>query len=188
VGHRPTLWYADVVVQTAAAYFPFIRMALARWQPASIPGAALSQVVLADVAQLAPDRAVLVTMDPWSPGTARVTVSGPGYRLAEEFTFRPQNPVVTVEVQTRVDGIDDDVLSWTTADPHQAFVVADDVAGAATNLLWRGTVNVPSARKPGTYRLRITETETWFGDPDPRLIVHRPTLVPRIVYAEHMPL
>ena len=103
------LWYADIVVQTATAYFPFLRMALARWQPASIPGAALSHVVLADVAQLAPDRAVLVTMDPWSPGTAQVIVSGPGYQLAEEFPFRPQTTVVTVEVQTRVDGIDDDV-------------------------------------------------------------------------------
>ena len=105
------LWYADVVAQTATAYFPFLRMALARWQPASIPGAALSHVVLADVAQLAPDRAVLVTMDPWSPGTAQVIVSGPGYQLAEEFPLRPQTTVVTVEVQTRVDGIDDDV-SW----------------------------------------------------------------------------
>jgi len=182
------LWYADVVVQTGMAYFPFLRMALTRWQPASIPGAALSRVVLADVAQPAPDRSVLVTIDPWSPDTARVTVSGPGYQLAEEFPFRPQTPVVIVEVQTRVDGIDDDVLGWTAADPLQASVIPDGVAGAGSNLLWRGTVTLPADREPGTYRLRITETETWFGDPDPRLIVHRPTRVPRIVYAEHMPL
>ena len=182
------LWYANVVVQTATAYFPFLRMALARWQPASIPGAALSHVVLADVAQLAPDRAVLVTMDPWSPGTAQVIVSGPGYQLAEEFPLRPQTTVITVEVQTRVDGIDNDVLAWTAADPLQASVVPDGIAGAGTNLLWRGTVNLPADREPGTYRLRITETETWFGDPGPRHIVDRPTLVPRIVYAEHMPL
>jgi hypothetical protein len=49
-------------------------------------------------------------------------------------------------------------------------------------------VTVPADRKPGTYRLLVTETETWFGDPNERLIVHRPTLVPRIVYAEHIPL
>ena len=143
------LWYADVVVQTATAYFPFLRMALARWQPASIPGAALSHVVLADVAQLAPDRAVLVTMDPWSPGTAQVIVSGPGYQLAEEFPFRPQTTVVTVEVQTRVDGIDDDVLAWTAADPLQASVVPDGVAGAGTNLLWHGTVNLRAESRAG---------------------------------------
>ena len=35
------LYYADVVVQSGTAYFPFLRMALARWQPASIPGVAL---------------------------------------------------------------------------------------------------------------------------------------------------
>ena len=49
-------------------------------------------------------------------------------------------------------------------------------------------MNLRADREPGTYRLRITETETWFGDPGPRHIVDRPTLVPRIVYAEHMPL
>jgi len=49
-------------------------------------------------------------------------------------------------------------------------------------------VTVPADRKPGTYRLLVTETETWFGDPNERLIVHRPTLVPRIVYAEYIPL
>jgi hypothetical protein len=182
------LWYADVVVATGDAYFPFLRMALARWQPESIPGAALSHVVLADVAQLAPDRSVLATFDPWSRGTVLVTVSGPGYRLAEEFLLRPQVPVVTVTVQTRVDGVDDDVLGWEAADPSVASVLPAPVSGAGGNLLWRGTVTVPADRAPGTYRLLVTETETWFGDPDPHLIVHRPTRVPRIVYAEHVPL
>jgi hypothetical protein len=182
------LYYADVVIQTGAAYFPFLRMALARWQPASIPGVALSHVVLADVTQLTPDRSLLLTMDPWSRGTARVTLSGPAYRLAEEFALRPQSTVVSVEVQTRLDGVDDDVLGWGPADPATASVVADPVAGAGSNLLWRGTVTVPADREPGSYRLLVTETETWFGDPNPRLIVHRPTQVNRVVYAEHMPL
>jgi hypothetical protein len=182
------LWYADVVVQPGAAYFPFLRMALARWQPASIFGVALSHVVLADVAQLTPDRTVLATMDPWSPGTVRVTVSGPGYRLAEEFALRPQTSLVSVEVQTRLDGIDDDVLGWEAADPLQASVLPDAAAGAGSDLLWRGTVTLPADRQPGRFRLLVTETETWFGDPQPHLIVHRPTRVPRVVYAEHVPL
>ena len=62
------------------------------------------------------------------------------------------------------------------------------MAGAGSSLLWRGTVTVPADREPGRHRLLVTETETWFGDPNPRLIVHRPTQVNRVVYAEHMPL
>jgi hypothetical protein len=90
------LWYSDVVVQASGGYFPFIRLALVRWQPESIPSAALSRVVLADVMQLTPDRSVLATMDPWAPGTIRGTVSGTSYRLAEEVANRPQTAVVTV--------------------------------------------------------------------------------------------
>ena len=44
-----------------AAYFPFIRLALARYQPMSVPGAHLSNVVLADFMPLAADRWLNVT-------------------------------------------------------------------------------------------------------------------------------
>ena len=61
VGYDTTrgLWYCDIQVTDPAGrplttYTPFIRLALARYQPFSIPGAHLSRVVLADYAQLAP--------------------------------------------------------------------------------------------------------------------------------------
>ncbi len=55
------LWYCDVVIQPGDAYFPFIRLALARYHPVSVNGAHLSQVVLAEFQQLAPDRYLSIT-------------------------------------------------------------------------------------------------------------------------------
>jgi hypothetical protein len=50
------LWYADIEVNFGTAYFPFIRLALARYQPTSVPNAHLSNIVLADFMALTPDR------------------------------------------------------------------------------------------------------------------------------------
>ena len=50
------LWYCDMEIASGPAYSPMVRLALARWQPASIQHAELSRVVVADVVQLAPDR------------------------------------------------------------------------------------------------------------------------------------
>ena len=55
------LWYCDIEVDHGASYYPFIRLALARYQPTSIRGAHLSNVVLADFMTLAADRWLSVT-------------------------------------------------------------------------------------------------------------------------------
>ncbi len=72
------LWYADIEIAPGATYFPFVRLALARYQPISVKGAHLSSVVLADFSALAPDRWLNVT--PTDDGGARrVSVFGVGY-------------------------------------------------------------------------------------------------------------
>lgn len=55
------LWYADIEIAHGQSYFPFVRLALARYQPSSVPGAHLSNITLADFASLAPDRWLSVT-------------------------------------------------------------------------------------------------------------------------------
>jgi hypothetical protein len=50
------LWYCDIEMNFGASYYPFIRLALARYQPTSLPGAHLSNIVLADFMALTPDR------------------------------------------------------------------------------------------------------------------------------------
>lgn len=63
-------WYSDINLHfkpgegaptgELPVYFPFIRLALARYQPNSLPGLHLSRVTLADFAQLVPDRMTYV--------------------------------------------------------------------------------------------------------------------------------
>jgi hypothetical protein len=71
-------WYCDIEVDQGASYWPFIRLALARYQPASIAGAHLSQVVLADFMPLAADRWLNVKRT-GNERTRHVTVFGLGY-------------------------------------------------------------------------------------------------------------
>ncbi len=55
------LWYADIEISPRASYFPFVRLALARYQPVSLEGCHLSNVVLADFMALTPSRWLSVT-------------------------------------------------------------------------------------------------------------------------------
>lgn len=50
------LWYCDIEIRHGEAYFPFVRLALARYQPTSVDGAWLSTVVMCEFSALAPDR------------------------------------------------------------------------------------------------------------------------------------
>jgi hypothetical protein len=69
------LWYCDIEIKAGASYFPFVRLALARYQPTSVTGAHLSNVVLADFMTLAVDRWLSVTPSD-DPRTRRVAVFG----------------------------------------------------------------------------------------------------------------
>lgn len=53
-------WGGSGAVGAGAAYWPFVRLALARYQPCSTQGAHLSEVALAEVMQLAADRSLVV--------------------------------------------------------------------------------------------------------------------------------
>jgi hypothetical protein len=72
------LWYCDIEIAAGAAYFPFVRLALARYQPVSVEGAHLSNIVLADFMSLAPDRWLNVVQTP-DARTRRVSVFGATY-------------------------------------------------------------------------------------------------------------
>lgn len=71
-------WFADLDLApvVAASYFPFVRLALARYQPYTLPGVpAVSPVVLTEPVQLAPQRRLTVTR---GPGQAGVVLEGLG--------------------------------------------------------------------------------------------------------------
>jgi hypothetical protein len=94
------LWFADVEMHIGQSYTPFVRLALARFQPHSVAGAHLSRVTRADYAQLPPDRHTRVTISP-SPTTTKleVVIKGPSFAAssATAFGFAPGKMRLTLE-------------------------------------------------------------------------------------------
>jgi hypothetical protein len=104
------LWYCDIEVTWNASYFPFIRLALARYQPASIPGAHLSNVVLADFMPLVPDRWLNVTRTE-NPRTRQVRVFGHSYESSSSHQEATRGPAgvevaATSVVEVRVERLE----------------------------------------------------------------------------------
>lgn len=69
------LWRVDIGIATGAALWPFVRLAVARYQPDALPGCALSKIATCDFMQLPPERAFTLARP--DERTARVVVSGP---------------------------------------------------------------------------------------------------------------
>ena len=161
------LWYADLTINTETlTYAPFIRLALARYQPHAIPDAKMSRVVLADFAQLTPSRAAIVTVDPYHPRCLRVTVSGiaptgpaPVIHGVQPAYPATQPTVVSVTVQQRIANVSGD-LGWEDATAATTTVTHQSTATPLPNLiLWSGTVEFLQAVEAGRYRLLIREHE-----------------------------
>lgn len=142
------LWYSDVTVAPTDTYQPFVRLALARYQPISVVGVELSTVVLAQFAQLAPDRALTVVFGA-NPAAVTVTVSGLSHRLVDGFA---KPPAVTVAVQTADPALSGD-LAWTTVTEETTLT------GSTPPGTWTGTVPLPAARGSRPMRLVVQEYE-----------------------------
>ncbi|MBI2708530.1 MAG: hypothetical protein HYX34_02385 [Actinobacteria bacterium] len=156
------LWYCDVDIDTglrtrgARAYWPFIRLALARYQPQSLTGGYLSPVVLADFAQLAPDRAVSVT----GTGPTRVvTVTGRTY-TAVDVSSSPSLMRLTVERKDPTVGDPD--LGWTPLlirrQPSQ-ITVAPSLSDGNFGT-WTGSLTISIGPSRPQQRIVIEELES----------------------------
>jgi hypothetical protein len=66
-------WFADIEIDTGAAYFPFIRFSFCRFQPDSIDDAHLSPAVPLDFIQVLPDRVATIKRN---DDSFTVTLSG----------------------------------------------------------------------------------------------------------------
>ena len=103
------LWYADIVVRPGDAYFPFIRLALARYNPVSVQGAHLSSVVMAEFVQLTPDRLAIVTQN---GDSAHVSIYGTGAHPSSNAG--PISGLFELAIETLAPGADPD-LGWRRA-------------------------------------------------------------------------
>src|SRR5262249_39916874 len=111
-------WYCDLRVDVGPSYLPFIKLALARYQPNSIAGVELSRVIQADFIQLTPDRAASVTYK--SDTLVLVTVTGLSYkRIFPGLLGQPGPGRIEVQLQVRDPRIPDPDLGWTdVGDPQ----------------------------------------------------------------------
>jgi hypothetical protein len=149
--HGRRLWYCDIEMDMGEAYFPFVRLALARYQPQSLPNTHLSRVVLADFMQLAPDRAASIMFDPMDPTSVQLAVNGLTYT-------GPGTATMTATLEMQVPGSANS--AW--------LPVADIPLTAHTfggpDTLWTGPVVLPAARGSRPFRLVIREFEIYPTD------------------------
>jgi len=107
------LWYCDIPLVSNQLYYPFIRLALARFQPISVRGAHLSRVVQADFMQLTPDRKVIYDLSAVAGGgPVPIKVSGPSYFFQRYRDLG--SPIIYAGFQRRqIPGLKDE-LGWET--------------------------------------------------------------------------
>jgi hypothetical protein len=141
-------WWADVHLRAlaAASYAPFVRLAVARYQPSSLPGLELSRVVPAPMAPLLPDRALTVARD---GATVTVTLDGLG-------PVRPQpNRVDTVLETTGAPG-DAELSAFAASGGVPAWV---PVGGAVAHGGLGDELRLTVPAGTGRLRVRVREVE-----------------------------
>jgi hypothetical protein len=198
--HR-RLWRADVEIETGDAYWPFIRLALARFQPKSVPGVELSRVVRSDFVQLPPTRVTAITV---GVPTIHVVVKGPVYVDSELIrtvgTTLPSlggapasNGLSEIEVVIEtcppaVDPAND--LAWTPVGATRVLLVQDPTMPGR----WEGDVTFAGPITPGRTRLTVqefewlrTDDDVWSG-PQPGVraaaVQHDVKVARRLVFAD----
>jgi hypothetical protein len=98
------------------AYFPFVRLALVRYQPNAIPGAKFSAIVLTEFAQIAPDRFVSCSRE---DSAMRVNLTGVAASSTVEVVLEQKIrghrfPVATSQLEPRTLG---DRVHWSSRVP-----------------------------------------------------------------------
>ena len=150
------LWYSDLEIDAGTSYFPFVRLALARYQPNSVPDAHLSRVVRADFVQLAPDRSVVITRPRSTSRNIVVTVAGIGYGKAATTAGSSVMEVVVERKRANTDLATAQELGWEEVPGPAAVLTAS--AGPGDSTVWSGPVTLP-AGSAGSLRVIVREVE-----------------------------
>ncbi len=182
------LFACDIQVRPGNAYSPFIRLALARYQPSSLPDAHLSRVVLADFVQLAPDRSATVVFNQQNPSVLKVTLAGLSHQRTEATKTKIFPGVAIVLVEKKQAGADGP-LAWAPAAPPLAMT--GSLTGGTAQ--WVADVTLPGPRTPGTWRLVIEQYERLgtepFEKPQANPFIPTPPIpADRLVHTDIIPL
>lgn len=168
------LWYCDLTLDPGATYFPFVRLALARYQPCSLKHAHLSAPILADFAQLVPNRSITVTRGR-NEGEYSVMVLGPAPSVYQ------QGRAIKMEahVEERPSGRSDE-LGWISAGRYPINLLRRTSSDEG----WSGSIKVIRHSRQ-EYRVVIKEFEEFLQpgeskiDPSKRRLVYAQAMVLR---------
>ena len=183
------LWYCDLQLDPGQAYFPFIRLALARFQPDSVAGAHLSKVVVANFAQILPERNLVVSFNPSALKEINFTLSGVSYIQG----YAGSGPgVVEVSMETKKINLPDE-LGWELV-PNTLVTLRPQRSGSAEtgSFTWKGTLKIPKGIQIKDYRLAVREYEIFDTDEIDRAarttaaVIHKK--YKRLIYAETIKL
>lgn len=217
IGYQPEFdpdsrrWFVDLALQDTPVATPFVRLAVARWQPHSLPGCELSAVALTTWVQPLPERRLTVNRP--DVRHIQVTISGVMARLRSgaEFDKLPagllsadspvgdgaaraarllQSRTVAARLQRLPDGGTD--LEWTTVASVQ-LVPAQVDERRTQEATWTGSLTIPNAyeislRRPASsdsnWRVLVEEHELL--DADSFDGSANPRQLPRLVYADEV--
>ena len=173
------LWYCDIEMDPGAEYYPFVRLALARYQVNSVRGAHLSKVVMADFIQLVPERALSATPDPKNPGALLLSVTGAvgavqGHRRnVLEAIVEENNPNVPGELGwSPVPGAGANESKWQQPGPQQRVA----------------SVPLPPAGSGKVYRIVVKEYEEFLDSEVDEAGNPMPRNERRLVYVDVLPV
>lgn len=183
------LWAVDIAFDPGTAFWPFVRLAVVRYQPSSLAGHHLSPVVVCDFAQLTPERTATLTRP--DADRARVIVTGVvgerGGGLEPDPNGRVEHDrIVLARLERRDPDLDSD-LAWVTRAVQVLGVRGRD--GPVVS--WNGTLDLPeplAPRRPGEdvdWRVTVEEWESLDADGTTLRERGRES---RLVYADHLPL
>jgi hypothetical protein len=186
------LWFCDIEIDVGNAYFPFVRFALARFQPNSLDGVHLSRVVMTDYMQVVPDRIAQLT--PIRGGYGIVVQGFAGRNIVGKWGHSPlppdqagparPNTTMRAAVERRPPGVPGD-LGWQRIG---AEVTLSPKATKNFHVTWTGSISPPAAPAGHAQRIVITEVETFPRDPMPGdsqfKVAGVEPLRERIVYAD----
>ncbi len=210
-GYRPQyspsrrLWYVDVAFDARATFWPFVRLAVARYQPESVVGTHLSMPVRLDQVQLTPSRTLSVSRT--DDRHARVVVTGlAGHRESASRQFAVsvgRNRRVIARLQRYDPAVGGD-LAWSSVDTIE--LVPRGYATRPEDLVWVGELEAdavvevrtplggaaPETLDASSWRVRVEEWERFPGDPPPRSELRQhgeaPVWEQRLVYADDIHL
>ena len=151
------LWYANIEMEPGRAYFPFVRLALARFHPISVPLAELSPIVLADFMQMVPHRRITYDKNNVAASKLGIRVEGPSARIGDLPT------IVLAHLEERDGRVPDetDPLGWRAI--TQPTVVPPIPGLPIEETVWELTLTLPNPQ-PQPLRVVVREYERFAAD------------------------